>query len=58
MKQSKTFTCAICKETFDYAWSDEEAAIEAIQNGIDPTTNCDVVCDDCFKLTPYGQPKS
>jgi len=45
-----TFTCALCHETFDKAWSDEEALAESHdlwpQEHIDGV-DMDVVCDDC-----------
>lgn len=48
-----TYTCAMCGETFETDWSDEEACAEAESNGIDPKQS-GLVCDDCYKKTPYA----
>lgn len=44
------FTCAICKETFDKALSDENAADALLTEfpGFD-VMDCDVVCEDCYQ---------
>lgn len=48
-----TFTCANCGETYEKAWSDEEAAAEAAElfPSLDITDpeEAPVVCDSCFK---------
>jgi hypothetical protein len=44
-----TFTCALCGGVFEKGWTDEEAAAERAANGW-TGTDCDVTCDDCFKL--------
>jgi hypothetical protein len=50
-KKGRKFTCAICKETFNQGWTDEEALQEKKELGWDdvPMDNCMEVCDDCFK---------
>jgi hypothetical protein len=44
------YTCAVCQETFDKGWADEEAAAELGANfpGFAPD-DCGLVCDDCYK---------
>ena len=42
------YTCAVCHETFDSDWTDEEARAEQIANGFDKVP-CDITCDDCYK---------
>lgn len=46
----KTYTCAMCGTTYNYAWTDEEAAAEkdALWGDV-PLDECSVICDDCFK---------
>jgi len=51
--QEGEYRCAMCGEIFTSEWSDKEAQIEAVQHGFDLTA-CMVVCDDCYKLTPWG----
>jgi len=46
---SNEFTCAICLETFDKGWSDDEAAKEYDEVFPDAQGDIDVVCDDCYK---------
>lgn len=48
------YECEMCGEEFEFGWSDEEAKQEAIDNGFD-INDCGIVCDDCYKLTPWGQ---
>lgn len=48
----KSYTCAMCRETFDYAWTDEEA--EAEYQGDFPDESAaeverDIVCDGCYR---------
>lgn len=44
------FNCVMCKQTFNKAWSDEEAEAEVKEVfGPIPLEECDVVCDDCYK---------
>jgi hypothetical protein len=47
---AEQFTCAVCRETFDKGWTDEEAAAELgeVFPGFEPD-DCGVVCDDCYK---------
>lgn len=49
------YRCAMCKEVFEFAWTEEEAKAEALSKGIDPDPEC-IVCDDCYKQTPWGEP--
>lgn len=46
-----TYQCAMCKTVFETGWTDEEATAELGDQfpGHDKS-NCDVVCDDCYKL--------
>lgn len=44
------YTCAICDNTYDKTWSDEESMAEMEQIfGQVPMEECNVVCDDCYK---------
>jgi hypothetical protein len=45
------FTCAVCGETFDKAWSDEEAEAEAAElwTPDELAAGISVICDDCFQ---------
>ncbi len=52
--KANEYQCAMCQEIFEFGWSEEEAAEEAKSKGIDPKSG-DVVCDDCYKLTPWGK---
>jgi Fe2+ or Zn2+ uptake regulation protein len=54
--QDGEYRCAMCGGIFAFSddWKDEEARAEAEQNGFD-LTECLIVCDDCYKLTPWGQ---
>ena len=47
------FRCEMCHEVFDFKWTEEEARAEAEGKGLD-VNDCGVVCDDCYKLTPWG----
>lgn len=43
------YRCECCREVFEKARTDEEAAIEAVANGYDPATeDCGIVCDLCY----------
>jgi hypothetical protein len=49
------FLCEMCGGVFDSdADDDTRARAEAKANGLDPA-DCGVVCDDCFRLTPWGK---
>ncbi len=50
----KTYTCAMCGGTYETDWSDEEATAEAETHGF-VVEECDLVCDPCYKLTPFGR---
>lgn len=44
------YTCAVCHETFEYGWTDDEATAEKEQLwGNVPIEECEIVCDDCFQ---------
>lgn len=47
------FRCEMCGIVDEKAWSDDEARAEAVAKGIDPDQS-GVVCDDCYKKTPWG----
>lgn len=49
------YRCAQCGKIFVISndWSNEKAMDEAQQNGFD-LTECVIICDDCYKLTPWG----
>lgn len=49
------FTCALCHDTFDKGWSEEESQAELAETfpGFKPD-ECDLVCDDCYKLMGFG----
>lgn len=51
--QPGEFRCAMCGGVFVMEWDDEEAEEEATLKGVDPDDSA-VVCDDCYRLTPYG----
>jgi uncharacterized protein with PIN domain len=42
------YRCAICKEVFEKAWSDEDAQAERVGNGW-ASVAVATVCDDCYK---------
>ena len=46
----KTYTCWMCKGTFESTWSEEEAQAEMRETfGKDMTTDkCHQVCEDCY----------
>lgn len=49
-KEDKTYTCAVCKNTFEEDWTEEEAIAELHETfGNFSTDECAVVCDDCYK---------
>ncbi len=48
---ANTFTCCVCKETFDKGWTDEEAAAERKELFGGPSEPTDVtVCEECFQV--------
>jgi hypothetical protein len=47
------FRCAMCGDLFRKTWTDNEARMEAIAKGIQPVNGC-LVCDDCYRKTPWG----
>jgi len=49
------YRCEMCRGIFAFGWSDEEARKEAEDKGIDPNASS-LVCDDCYRLTPWGRP--
>lgn len=52
---SNEYKCALCKGVFEKGWSDEEALKEKdeLWSGIS-IEECDLVCDDCFKLMGFS----
>lgn len=50
-----TYTCAICGNTYDTGWSDEEAVAEMKENFGEEMTidQCSLVCDDCYKAMGF-----
>jgi hypothetical protein len=50
----KQYTCAVCKETFDQGWSEEEAEAELASTFGVPKDECDIVCDDCYRKMGFG----
>ena len=47
---NETFTCALCNQTFEKEWSDEEAIAEAEADfGYFNQAVFDVICDDCYR---------
>lgn len=51
--RNNEFKCEMCKETYEIEWTDEEARNEAEGHGM-IIEQCGIVCDDCYKLTPWG----
>lgn len=47
------YRCEMCNKIFDFGWSEEEAKAEAKSKGLD-VNDCGIVCDDCYKKTPWG----
>jgi hypothetical protein len=47
----ETFTCAVCGETFEKAWSDEDADAEAaaLWTPEELAGGIAIICDDCFQ---------
>ena len=50
---AETFTCEYCKETFDNAWSEEEAKAEALE-AFGTLEDMAVICDPCWKKMGFG----
>jgi hypothetical protein len=56
---SSTYTCAICKGTFDKGLTDAEAAEQYLKefpltSRFIPVEQCDLVCRDCFEKLQLG----
>lgn len=49
------YRCEMCGDIFEKGWTDEEATTGALSVGVDPT-DAGLVCDACYKLTPWGMP--
>lgn len=47
------YRCEMCNGVFDFGWTNDEARDEAVIKGVDPDKG-GIVCDDCYRLTPYG----
>lgn len=53
---NNTYTCAVCGETFDKGWSDEEAEAELKENFPGHAKEeCAIICDDCFQGMHNGR---
>jgi hypothetical protein len=52
---SDTFKCVLCGGEFEKGWSDDEAKDELDETfpGIS-TEECDLVCDDCYKMIGHS----
>lgn len=51
------YICEMCGEVFEKGWAEKEAIAEAKTNGFTPEENPDdygIVCDECYKKTPWG----
>ena len=50
--EQNTYECAVCHNTYEKGWSDEEALKEAADIFAKPVKdwecNAAIVCDDCF----------
>ena len=47
---AETYACAACGETFEKAWTDDEAKAEAKELWGDiPEDQMVIICDDCHK---------
>lgn len=54
----KTYKCAVCQETFESAWTDEDAWKESKELWGDlPPESLVVICDDCFQKNKPLKPK-
>lgn len=53
MNEPRQYQCAMCGGVFVPAWTEDEAIAEAEGHGLD-VSDCGVVCDDCYKSTPWG----
>ena len=49
------YRCEMCQGIFKFGWSPEEATAEADEHGLD-IEECGMVCDPCYKKTPWSQP--
>ncbi len=47
------YKCEMCLGIFSFGWTEEEAKAEAEKKDFD-TDDCGIVCDDCYKTTPWG----
>jgi hypothetical protein len=46
-----TYECAMCHNTYESGWSDQEALAEKEQLWGDvPIEDCAVICNDCFQI--------
>jgi hypothetical protein len=51
----RQYTCSMCEGIYEAEWTEEEALAERdILWGDVSIEDCDVVCDDCFKLVTGG----
>lgn len=62
--RERFFTCAVCRNTYEKGWPDEDAADELADTFGQPRrADDDVTCDDCYeaivawgKALPFGHP--
>ena len=46
---SSEYTCAVCHQTWEKGWSDDEAMLEFKNDfGDIPLNVCVIICDDCY----------
>jgi len=48
------FECFLCKGIFEKDWSDEEALKELKSVFDKPVEECELVCDDCYRMIGLG----
>lgn len=50
-----SYVCSVCKEEFEQGWSEEEAEAELAETfpGFNKS-ECDIVCDDCYKKMGFA----
>jgi hypothetical protein len=61
MSTPRTYTCAVCKGTFQSGWTEEEAKAECIKDfgALPPEEHRAVLCEDCYqKVRPDLNPSA
>lgn len=56
----ETYTCDMCGQVYEKAWTDDEAMAEAEENFGPEITQADpsqiaIVCDDCYQAAINGR---